>query len=247
MSKNGTVHVDAIQLEAYDPAAAARWFCDELWFEACYKNDDSIRLQNGNCRLLITRKNRAKQIYASDAPFAGYEHLALEAPDIDKALAYCQSKGMVLETDNNGKAFYNPKVWGTGMYYFNILTGFGVKVEISQRLDRPAYCDGSKLVIGLEHLGIEVSDIERSIAYYTELGFAKGCPLVENITAERRHVLCIMMTLEDIILELFQFTDKTAYQTDANNGVQNIVIVKNLHIDTGLLAIGPDAEKAVIL
>lgn len=245
MDQNRSAHVAWIQLEMFDPATVAQWFCRELWFTLDSAAGGAIYIHNGNCRLLLTKRSRQVKAYESDAFFAGYEHLALEAPDIGAALRFCRERGMTLKTDG-GAAFYNPKVWGTGMYYFNILTDFGVTVEISQRLDRLAHSEGEKLVVGLEHLGVEVSDLQRSIEYYTGLGFVIGYPPVENIAAQGGRVLCAMMVLDDMVAELFQFVGKTGYQENVNNGVRGLLLTREGASGCGRLSIGPDGELAVV-
>lgn len=232
-----------IQLVTDDPAALANWFCEELWF-AKVESDD-CRIIRGNCRIQITKKYTLDKDYSSNTYFSGYEHLALETPDIQEALGYCKQRGMQLETDN-GNAFFNPKVWGTGMYYFNILTDFGLKVEISQRLDRKAP-EQDHVVIGLEHLGLETSDIVRSIQYYESLGFSKACNGVENITADGTRVFCQMMTLADVILELYQFPHKTNYCMNENNGFKCLILAGEDRLGEAHLSVGPDGECAVLL
>lgn len=190
--------------------------------------------------MLITTRYRGKKKYPCNTNFAGYEHIALETTDIQQALEYCKKRGMQLETDD-GKAFFNPQIWGTGMNYFNIITRFGIKIEVSQRLDRsmPVYADC--LIGGLEHLGIEVSDLQESISYYLQNGAREGADIVENFT-ENGPVRCTMLQLDDIMIELYQFIEKTDYQINDNNCICGLIL-QNKEVLSPYQQIGPDGER----
>lgn len=242
MDQKKKIRVKNIHFEVADPESAVRWFCENLWFELNACCGTEYEISNGNCRLLITTRYRKKKKYPYNTNFAGYEHIALETADIQKALEYCHTKGMKLET-NGGKAFYNPRIWGTGMNYFNIITEFGIKVEISQRLDRNAPASSDRLIGGLEHLGIEVSDLQESVSYYLRNGARRGSDIVENFT-ENGPVRCTMLQLDDIMIELYQFIEKTDYQNNDNNCICGLVL-QNKAVISPYQQTGPDGERVL--
>lgn len=221
MEKN-KLHIDWIQLAVKEPEKMMQWLCDNLWFEQCKKEKHGV--VNGNCRFWLEKDVSDARLKKADICFGDYghyEHIALETPDINAALRYCKSRGFCLET-RNGEAFYNPKVWKTGMNYFNILTPFGIKLEVAQRLDREYIPSEEKLIIGLEHAGIEVSNIENSVSLYLEKGFQPGYPMVVNET-DSGNVKCEMLLLDDVMIELYEFTDKIEYHRNFNSGILGFI------------------------
>lgn len=241
----GTEHTGGgmwIQLRVPQPLQAAEWFCRELGFAILERKEHLLRIEKGNCRFLITE--------GADKAISGntgvYEHVALEAADIEAALKYCRNRGMVLETDH-GKPFYNPKVWGDGMDYFNILTDFGVKVEISRQTAKSPEPWNKCPVKDMEHLGVQVSDIRKSAAYYAELGFSTGWPLIENELADGGTVLCTMQKRDDVTLELYQFPGKPSPAGIGDSGIICLIFPEKGLDGGGYLSAGPDGECAVIL
>ena len=222
-----------IDLLLDDPKVAEDFLCQILFF----RREEEL-LVNGNCRLrLMQRTNEERTIKEPQATYVGIEHLALEAADINIALNYCFDQKLVLETDH-GKPFYNPNVWGTGLLYFNILTDFGVKIEISQRLDRPAQT-AAPPIFGMEHLGVQVADMDKSLSYYLSLGFTQSYPTVEIITSDR--ILCSMIAAGDFTVELYEFTSSSNYKSFTNEPLAGLVLM-NIPGRSDTLT-GPNGEK----
>lgn len=191
--------VKSIDLLLDDPATAKRFLCDSLFFR-----EDGTELVNGNCRLRLLRRNGHKRYEKLPGTTnVGMEHIALETADIQEVLTYCRRKNIPLDTDA-GKPYYNPCVWGTGMYYFNIPTDFGVKIEVAQRLDRTA-APFPTPIFGLEHFGVQVASMEESLLYYRQIGFQQAYPTVEILKEDR--ILCTMVEAEGFTVELFEFKD----------------------------------------
>ncbi len=60
----------------------------------------------------------------------------------------------------------------------------------------------ANLILGLQHIGIPVTDLTVSEAFYSRLGFRK---VMESPFTEEGHTgACIMMKKGDIVLELYQ-------------------------------------------
>ena len=202
MAKPLNPHYTLLQTD--DPISAGRWLCDELFFETAENGD----LLNGDCTLRLTRgPARAVPAPPSGAYHTGLAHVALAAADIDKALAYCRSRGMILQT-NQGASFLNPKVFGQGERYFNILAPFGVTLEVAQRVERPL-AKGRYPLCGLDHLGVPCADFKGELDAFLALGFAPLFDPVENANPAEGRILCGMVSDGCLTLEVYQFLDRT--------------------------------------
>ena len=98
--------------------------------------------------------------------------------------ARCLQKGLAPEHDG-GDPFFNPKVFGTGTRYFNLIAPFGTKFEFCQRLDKD-YPPDSAEILGLEHIGLSARDFAAS---FRELRHtASGLSLRRSKTIRRAAV-----------------------------------------------------------
>lgn len=84
----------------------------------------------------------------------------------------------------------------------------------------------------LQHVGIPVSDVVKSEAFYNRFGFKNV--MQSPFTADGETGTCVMMQLNDIILELYQMPAKQ---------LQEIKARKNGHIDH--IAFDVDGIEAV--
>ncbi len=58
----------------------------------------------------------------------------------------------------------------------------------------------------IQHIGVPVCDIEKSIEFYTRLGFKKI--MQENFQEKVGEGICVMMKSGDVVMELFQLPDE---------------------------------------
>lgn len=72
----------------------------------------------------------------------------------------------------------------------------------------------------LQHVGIPVTDITRSVAFYGRLGFKNV--MQSPFTFDGETGTCVMMQLKDIIIELYQMPAKQ---------LEEIKLRKNGHVD----------------
>ena len=110
------MRLHCIELPVPSLDEAGRWLESVLHFLPV---DDGRLYVCGNFRLrLVTAEGDAP----SRAPdkIVGLEHIALETPDAGALLRALLSKGLELEHDR-GVPFFNPKVFGTGTKYFNLI------------------------------------------------------------------------------------------------------------------------------
>uniref|UniRef100_UPI003FF08A82 VOC family protein n=1 Tax=Alistipes ihumii TaxID=1470347 RepID=UPI003FF08A82 len=170
------MRLHCIELPVPSPEEAGRWLESVLHFLPV---DDGRLYVCGNFRLrLVTAEGDAP----SRAPdkIVGLEHIALETPDAGALLRALLSKGLELEHDR-GVPFFNPKVFGTGTKYFNLIAPFGTKFEFCQRLDKDYPSDSSE-ILGLEHIGLSAHDFAASFRELSAYGFRPQFAPVENDT-----------------------------------------------------------------
>ena len=143
-----------------DPQATAAFLQQTLQLENAAENG----LQTGSFLLKVCPSNAALAPCCPDDMLLGLRHIALETDDIQNALHICKEKGLRLQTSEEGGPRFNGKVYGTGLHYFNILTDFGLILEITEK--HPGSGPRSeKWAQGLGHIGIQVSNLQCSIAF----------------------------------------------------------------------------------
>ena len=59
-------------------------------------------------------------------------------------------------------------------------------------------------ILGFQHLGLPVTDINRSVAFYSQLGFRSV--MKTELPADGNAVKVVMMELKGFVLELYQLT-----------------------------------------
>ncbi len=191
---------NAVVLAVAQPGLAADWFCSNFGFQRAEPCADVV--VSGNLAIQLEQENAQ----TNRAP-TGLAHVALNAYDIDAALEKCMAAGLAVDSDH-GKPYFNPQIWGTGTRYFNIAAPFGVTVEVCQRLDKTVGCP-ERNIEGLEHIGVFVESAEKSLAYYTSIGFEQLCPLVVNEKAAA-DIHCVMVGKGDMVLEIFSAENSKA-------------------------------------
>ena len=184
------------------PEQAAAFLRQHLWCEPVERGQTAVR--SGGFEMEFVHWDGALDSCAPDAMLCGLRHIALEADDIHEALARCRAQGLRLQTAPDGGPRLSQKVYGTGLRYFNILTEFGVVIEVTEKhpgsapkAERPGW--------GLGHVGIQVPELAGSLRFYEELGFRQDFAPVKNETPDGP-VDCCMVTRAGLTLELYAFT-----------------------------------------
>lgn len=206
---------NSLCLFAVDPAAAADWFCENLFFRReTAPIPGCASIQNGNFRLeLYPRDAESLRAAVANASPFGFAHVALRCADIKKAIEYCKSRGMTLDL-LDGSYYFNPSLWDQGAYYFNILTPFGYKIEICERLKPSAEIRG--LVDGLCHFGMCVDDFDACISFFDSLGFSEDYHEIRN-TVNTNNIRCKTVARGDFVFEVFSHSEPS-YATAENKG-----------------------------
>lgn len=197
------MRLHCIELPVPSPEEAGRWLESVLHFLPV---GDGRLYVCGNCRLrLVTAGGNAP--LCAPGEVVGLEHIALETPDAGALLRALLAKGLAPEYDG-GDPFFNPKVFGTGTRYFNLIAPFGTKFEFCQRLDKD-YPPDSAEILGLEHIGLSARDFAASFRELSTYGFRPQFAPVENDTARGR-VQCVVLD-GPAPVELYSFEGAQAF------------------------------------
>lgn len=198
-------NASGVRILTIDPREAAQWLCRELFFQDV-STSACVAVRTGALLVELCCPDSDTDPYLPDALQYGLRHIALETDNITQALRYCRERGMRLQTGVSGAPRFSGKVYGTGLHYFNILTDFGVTVEVTEKhANSPR--NAPYLIWGLGHIGIQTGDLMRSLLFYRELGFREDFPPVENKTADGA-VRCCMTSRDGLTLELYEFHDR---------------------------------------
>lgn len=197
-----------------DLSSTSAWFRDNLFFDTL---EEKI-LHNGACYIRLEAGAPCQApVLAERQYIAGVTHIALRTDNIHKALDHCKSRGLELILDD-GHEFFNPKVYGSGEYYFNIKTQFGVLVEISQHVDVGKRED--KIIYGLDHIGIPSADFNAQLSNLKKQGFVEEFSPVVNCNDKEGTIKCCMVRKGQLILEVYQFTDMKPVREQINAPLQ---------------------------
>lgn len=213
------------QLLVEDVPGAKRWLCENLFF-AEEDQKGIVCLRNGNFRIILREdREHLADKYGPDDMCLGLRHIALETHDIEAAIAYCESRGLELQLGENGGPRYSGKVYGTGMNYFNIISGYGFTIEVSQKLHKQI-SPQKTLICGLEHIGLQVSDLSAAIQFYENLGF-KPCfePVVNH--ADGHTILCCMVAAGDTVIEIYKFHDLSEVPVQKHPVIDKLILGGN--------------------
>ncbi len=201
----------------------ADWFCRNLFFT---REESGRLLKNGSARLILeTEEGFPAEIHGPEEMCLGFRHIALETYDIQKAIQYCKEKGLRLQLSKTGGAMHSGKVYGTGMDYFNILTDFGLTVEVSQKLHVKRAWDGP-VIFGLDHIGLQVEDVPEAMRFYEKLGFVREFEPVVN-ESDGHQIICCMEALGDAVIELYDFHDQKNLKRQKNPVISGLSMEKN--------------------
>ncbi len=194
--------IGAARIRTPHPEQAASFLRRHLWCEGVEGRETAVR--SGDFEIGFVPWDGALDPNGPDDMLCGLRHIALEADDINGALAQCRAQGLRLQTAPDGGPRLSQKVYGTGLRYFNILTEFGVVIEVTEKHPGSAP-KAERPVWGLGHVGIQVPELAGSLRFYEALGFRQDFAPVKNETPDGP-VDCCMVTRDGLTLELYAFT-----------------------------------------
>ncbi len=193
-----------IVVQTTNAIAMRQWLCEKLFFQAASENE----VYNGDCVFRFVDGESCKPAEISeDFRYVGLGHVALSTADIRRAMEYCQSVGLTMVTQGND-AFFNPKVFGKGEFYFHIQTPFGFTLEIAQRVEQPTEKRNTQQIMGIDHIGVPCSNLEREIKALHVAGFIPLFEPVLNDNDTDGRIRCCMLSDGMVTLEVYQFLDR---------------------------------------
>lgn len=192
-----------------DIESAKRWYVNILDFEVVHEPE--IDTPDGVIRLaFLQRQDVVLELYqlVGDAleevkqrTHGHIDHFAIDVLDVQSALEEVTEKGGSLSPETPDGPVGIPQFWPKGVEYFQMVASNGEKVELNQRLDLDQKRRENN-INGWAHLGIPVTDIHRSEAFYQQFGFEKVMQAV--IPVEDQEIKASMMMFNDFTIEVYQ-------------------------------------------
>jgi catechol 2,3-dioxygenase-like lactoylglutathione lyase family enzyme len=178
------------------------------------------------------------------------DHFAMDVVDIQAALS--QVKALEIEVDPGTPEgpVSLPQLWSAGVQYVFLAGAHGEKVEFNQRLDRNPGRRSQNLN-GWSHLGIPVTDMVRSVAFYRQFGFkpvTKAC-----IPTGGEEILITMLEMDGFLLELYQLLEADLVEIRARGDghidhfALDVVDVEQAFADLKSSGLTPLEEEPVFL
>ncbi|SDM62911.1 VOC family protein [Acetanaerobacterium elongatum] len=214
-----------LALLIHDLQAAVHWLTENLFFTVLSDSPkDCITLQNGTCKLYLFHGNPSSFPAPEKGNYiTGIVHIALQTYDVNKAIEWCKEKGLSLQL-NNDQSFFNPKVFGQGERYFNIISPFGITFEVSERVGWKI-ASGIPVICGLDHIGIPTVNIQDEIDFFLTLGFIPEFSTVTNYNEIEGTIYCSMLKKHDVTLEIYQFADLIPKPLPTNTPIQGLIFM----------------------
>ena len=211
-----------VELVVNDVERAERWLCDNLFFQRIrVPGWQGAALQNGSCLLYLSAGAAAEAPPTVEGGYhTGLAHIALRAHDIQKSIQWCRGRGLVLELCGGG-VFFNPRVYGDGEEYFNIISPFGVRFEVSRRVDGLGAV-GEEIIAGLDHIGLPCADLDMELRWFTRHGFAPEFEPVHNVSEVDGALRCCMARKEDFVLELYELKEQKPLGAPVNAALRRL-------------------------
>jgi lactoylglutathione lyase len=129
------------------------------------------------------------------------DHFALDVLDVNAAAEEMRQAGASFDPGTPDGPVAIPQFWPKGVEYIFLDAANGEKVELNQRLDLAANRRAHN-INGWSHLGIPVTDISQTEAFYQRFGFQKVMDAVIPIGDEQ--IKAAMMSFNGFTLEFYQ-------------------------------------------
>ena len=207
--KNNLTGFQHLGIPVADIQSSIAWYSDVLDFEVVH--EPKIETPDGTIFLAFLRREdmllELYQLIGDDLEevkgrdHGHIDHFAIDVLDIQGAIAQTQARGGVLSPETPEGAVAIPQFWSKGVEYVFFVASGREKVEFNQRLDLDAARRNANLN-GWSHLGIPVTDISVSEAFYEQFGFE---PVMRaSIPVDGQEIKATMLAYENFTLELYQ-------------------------------------------
>lgn len=196
-----------ILLRLASPQEAFGWLSEKLALKGIPDPDGHAQAFTHGGRLVLDCPGCPIYIEASDRPlriqtaaeghYTGLSHIAFRSSDLEDSIRMLKARQASLV--NGDAVSHNP-----GMDYINPICPFGFGLEIS-RLTKEPLSPMHTPTDGLDHIGIPVPDIKKSISWYEMLGFSVVSYHETHRDSDNADILCAMMSGCGTTLELYEF------------------------------------------
>lgn len=151
------------------------------------------------------------------------DHLAIDTVDIEYSLREFLLKGAQLDSSTINGPVLLENFFSKGVKYLNFVGPNGETVELSQNLASED-CINKNVLKGWSHLGIPVTDINKSKSFYKDLGFIEV--MNAEIKREEGIIKAAFMDLNGFYIELYQLfgEDLEEIKTRADGYIDHIAL-----------------------
>ena len=129
------------------------------------------------------------------------DHFVIPVADIDQALQEALRRGAALEAFTPNGPVRLETFWPKGVKYVMLQGPMGEKVELYQRLE-PDRARWNEQIGGWGHIGIPVTDFEKSKNFYSRFGFQEQ--MDTEIPSGDSVIKACIIQKDDLFIELYQ-------------------------------------------
>ncbi len=231
--------VQHLGIPVVDIERSKAWYSEKLGFEIVH--EPSVPTDEGEIKVaFLAREGLTLEFYQLVGPpldevaarrHGHIDHFAFDVLDIEAALKDALAAGIALDEATPDGPVDIPAFWARGARYVFLKGPGGERFEFNQRLDLdPARRTGN--LGGWSHLGIPVTNIERSRDFYRQFGFAEA--MYAEIPAGDEAIRVSMMERQGFVLEFYQLV---------GDDLAEVATRRDGHIDHVALDV-LDAEQA---
>ena len=195
-----------------------KFYMENFGFEVVYEKELFYPKKMNICFLqlgdlvveLIDYKSEETRKEVASRVTGVYDHFAIDAADFDDYAAMLINKGLTLAPGTADGVVLYENIKTKGIRGVNFVSPNGEVVEICY--DNARSYAGKNGLLGWDHLAVRTKDINKSMAFYAELGFAMtGNGYLD--TPDGR-LLIAFMTLKGFTLELIQLVGAAVNDPD---------------------------------
>ena len=213
MNVSATLIFSGILLRLAKPEDAFYWFSEKLALKGTCGSSGNVPafmnhgrqagkqlvLNCPGCPIYLEASGQPLLIQtAAEGYYTGLSHIAFRSSDLNDSIRFLKERRASRE---HGETIsHNP-----GMDYINPVCPFGFGLEISRLTEKPA-ARMSAPTDGLDHIGIPVPDIKKSVSWYQTLGFSVSSYHETHRDSDNADILCAMVNGCGTTLELYEFS-----------------------------------------
>ncbi|MHC1683565.1 MAG: VOC family protein [Clostridiaceae bacterium] len=203
--------IQHIGIPVIDINEAKRWYEDVLGFQTIHEkiiNPEGREIKVAFLKLsdiiLELYQLSGKELEEVKTRGHGHiDHFAIKASDVVSALCEAISKGAKVDNSTPYGPVLIKHLYPKGTEYVNLVGPTRERVQLEQRFDLKAKNSKANL-IGLSHIGIVVSDMEKSKKFYKQFGFKEVAKT--KIKKGEDETIIIVLNKNGVNIQLIQPT-----------------------------------------